>query len=1072
MKQRLTMLLAAMLLMVGTALAQTKVNGTVVAQEDNQPVIGVSVLVVGTNIGTVTDVNGKFSLTVPAGKSQLRFTYVGMETLEVSARPNMRIVLRSGDTNLDEIVVTAMGISRQQKTLGYSAQTLDNTELTAGKVTDVTSALAGKVAGVQVNTTSSDPGQANSVIIRGISSINGSNQPLYVVDGVPLQQTTFTGTRAQNSDEMTNAVGGISNINPNDIENMTILKGAAATALYGSRAANGVIMITTKQGKKNGERNFSISYDGGVQWRQVATLPKFQNQFGQGWNGSQTFIENGSWGPALDGSTQVYGPIWNHQQLIHEYNAKEDNIKDFFDTGVSTNHSVSLNGISSDNKMTYYLSYGYTSDNGIIPGDKDTYKRNTIAYRGSYDATDWLKLSSSVNFSTTKTNTVATFQGTSMIDGIYEFPRDLSLVDRKDLSSAFNTPEAWYTPYGITNPYWAIENNYNQNNAKQVFGKIQADIKPFRQLTLTYRFGFDYTDYDHKVGVPEIALDDALINEDYGYAPSNLNQSGLVATTYLRKYELNHDFLANWQDKYLDGKLDVNIMAGVNMCERYTTYTQNQTDGLTFYTGFWDLSNGATKTTIEEGQTKRRNVGLLADITLGWDEMVFLELTARNDWSSTLPLEKNSYFYPGATLSWIFTKLIPKNNILDFGKLRLAYGKTGNDATAYKVYPRYVQGYSNGYYGSDLTKFPFNGVNSFQAAASVGSSSLKPEMTTEFEIGLNLAFLQNRINIDFSYYNRNTDDQIFTLPVDPATGYTSMVTNFGKVRNSGIELLVNFTPIRTKNFRWDIGFNFAKNKNEVVSMPESLDGGMVNINSFSAGNDAVYMRAVQGLPMGELFTYLPQYTEDGKIIVGESGLPLLTDEVKDTGKNVNPDWTGGINTSISAYGFTLSAALDIRKGGYMFSRTKNLMQFTGNGEITTYNSRNPFVIPNSVVSDGNGGYIANTTPIYITDGSYQDYFNDYGACQGGEFYLVDRSYVKLRNVTLAYTLPKSLVSKLYLSDVTLSVFANNLFTWTHKSNRYIDPDTSSYGNDLEGLFGELYSNPACRNFGFNVGIKF
>ena len=1072
MEKRLTLFFVSLFLCVGSVLAQTKVTGTVYSQEDGQPIIGAAVKVDGTSTGMLTDVNGKFTLTLPDGKTTLTISYLGYESKTVQAKNGMRVFLKAYAATLDEVVVTAMGISRQQKTLGYSAQTLKDEELTVGKLTDVTSALAGKVAGVQVNTTSSDPGQANSVIIRGISSINGSNQPLYVVDGVPLQQTTFTGTRAQNSDEMTNAVGGISNINPNDIETMTILKGAAATALYGSRAANGVIMITTKQGKKNGERNFSINYDGGVQWRQVSTLPKFQNQFGQGWNGAQTFIENGSWGPALDGSTQVYGPIWNHQQLIHEYDAKEDNIKDFFDTGVSTNHSVSINGISSDNKMTYYLSYGYTSDNGIIPGDNDTYKRNTIAYRGSYDATDWLKLSSSMNFSTTKTNTVATFQGASMIDGIYEFPRDLSLVDRKDLSSAFNTPEAWYTPYGITNPYWAIENNYNQNNAKQVFGKIQADIKPFRQLTLTYRFGFDYTDYDHKVGVPEIALDDALINEDYGYAPSNMNQSGLVATTYLRKYELNHDFLANWQDKYLDGKLDVNIMAGVNMCERYTTYTQNQTDGLTFYTGFWDLSNGATKTTIEEGQTKRRNVGLLADVTLGWDEMVFLELTARNDWSSTLPLEKNSYFYPGATLSWIFTQLIPKNNILDFGKLRLAYGKTGNDATAYKVYPRYVQGYSNGYYGSDLTKFPFNGVNSFQAAASVGSSSLKPEMTTEFEVGLNLAFLQNRINIDFSYYNRNTDDQIFTLPVDPATGYTSMVTNFGKVRNSGIELLVNFTPILTKNFRWDIGFNFAKNKNEVVSMPESLDGGMVNINSFSAGNDAVYMRAVEGLPMGELFTYLPQYTEDGKIIVGESGLPLLTDEVVDTGKNVNPDWTGGVNTSISAYGFTLSAALDIRKGGYMFSRTKNLMQFTGNGEITTYNSRNPFVIPNSVVSDGNGGYIANTTPIYTTDGSYQDYFNDSGACQGGEFYLVDRSYVKLRNVTLAYTLPKSIVRKLYLSDVTLSVFANNLFTWTHKSNRYIDPDTSSYGNDLEGLFGELYSNPACRNFGFNVGIKF
>ena len=1065
--KRLTMFLAVLMLTVASAMAQTKVTGIVVSQEDNEPVVGVSVLVVGTTVGTVTGVDGRFSLTVPQGKSQLRFTYVGMETLEVSARPQMRIVLRSGDTNLDEIVVTAMGISRQQKTLGYSAQQLDNDELTVGKLTDVTSALAGKVAGVQISSTSGDPGQANSVIIRGISSINGNNQPLYVVDGVPLQQTTFSGTQ-KGQDEFANAVGGISNINPNDIESMTVLKGAAATALYGSRAANGVIMITTKSGKKQGDKNYQITYDGSVQWRSVSTLPEFQNQFGQGWNGQQTYIENGSWGPEFDGSTQVYGPIWNNQQLIHQYEAVESNIKDFYKTGVSTSHSVALNGVSNDNKMTYYLSYSYTSDNGIIPGDQDTYKRNTFAYRGSYEANSWLKLTSSLNLATTNTNTVGTYQGTSMIDGVMEFPRDLSLVDRQDLSSPFNTPEAWYTPYGITNPYWAIENNYNHNDAKQVFGKIQADIKPLKQLTLTYRLGFDYTDYDHKLGVPEIALDDALINEDYGYAPSNMNQAGYVSTTYLRKYEINHDFLANWQDKYLDDKLDVNLMAGVNMSERYVTYSRNQTDGLTFGTGFWDLSNGATKTEIMENQEKHRTVGLFADLTLGWDEMVYLDLTARNDWSSTLPLEKNSFFYPGATLSWIFTKIVPKNDILTFGKARIAYGKTGNDAEVYKVYARYVQAYSNGYYAGDLTKFPFNSKNSFQTASTAGSTSLKPEMTTEFEVGINLAFLNNRINIDASYYNRNTDDQIFTLPVDPATGYNNMVTNFGKVNNKGVELLVNFVPVQTKNIRWELGFNFAKNKNKVVSMPESLDGGMVNINSFSAGNDAVYMRAVEGLPMGELFTYLPQYTEDGKLIVGDDGQPLLTDEVKDTGKNVNPDWTGGVNTSLSAYGFTLSAALDIRKGGYMFSRSKNLMQFTGNGEATTYNERRPFVIPNSVYADGT----ENMSPIYMINGSYQDYFNDYGFGEGGEFYLINRSYVKLRNITLAYTLPRAWVSKIYLSDITLSVFANNLFTWTHKSNRYIDPETSSYGNDLEGLFGELYSNPACRNFGFNVGVKF
>ena len=1071
MMKRLTMFLACIFLCLGSAYAQTQVDGIVVSQEDGQPVIGVSVLVIGTNIGTVTGSDGRFSLTVPSGKSQLRFSYLGMETLEVSARPKMRIVLRGDDTNLDEIVVTAMGINRQQKTLGYAATQLDNEELTLGKMTDVTSALAGKVAGVQINASSSDPGTANSVIIRGFSSINGNNQPLYVVDGVPLQQTSNLHQGQQE------AFGGISNINPTDIESMTVLKGAAATALYGSRAANGVIVITTKSGKKGDSRNFSISYDGSVQWRTVATLPKFQNQFGQGWNGKQTFIENGSWGPEFDGSQQVYGPIWNHTQLIHKYEAVESNVKDFFETGISTSHSVALSGVSDDSKLSYYLSYGYTGDNSIIPGDKDTYRRNTIAMRASYEPLHWLKVSSSVNVANSKADLVGSYQGTSFIDGILEFPRDISLVDRKDLSSAFNTPEAWYTPYGITNPYWAIENNYNRNNSKQVHGKIQADIKPLRQLTLTYRFGFDYTDYDLKIGYPQITLDDALINEDYGYAPSNMNQDGYVYTRYLRKHEKNHDFLANWTDKYLDGKLDVNVTAGVNMSERYQTYTTGETDGLTFNTGFWDLSNGATKAVLSESQSKRRLVGLFGDITLGWDEMVYLGLTARNDWSSTLPIEKNSYFYPGATLSWIFTRLIPKNNILDFGKLRLAYGKTGNDADPYYTSARFIQGTSRAYYGNDVAKFPMSGVNAFQASATIGSSDLKPEMTTEYEIGVNLAFFGNRINIDAAYYNRETKDQIFTLPVDPASGYAYMVSNFGNVRNRGIELLVNTTPIRTKDFRWDLGFNFSKNSNKILSMPASVEGGKTDIYSFSAGNDAVYFYAEEGNPMGEYYTYMPQYTDDGKLIVGEDGQPLLTTDLKDTGKNMNPDWIGGVTTALSWKGFTLSAALDIRKGGYMFSRTKNLMQFTGNGSITTYNQRRPFVIPNSVVSDGNGGYVENTTPIFLGGGDlgygdYQAYYNNYGWGQGGEAYLLNKSYVKLRNITLAYQLPKSLVSRLYLSDITVSLFCNNVFTWTHKSNTFIDPEGSTTGNDLEGQFGELYVNPGCRTFGFNVGVKF
>ena len=981
----------------------------------------------------------------------------------------MRIALKTDAELLDEVVVTAMGISRSEKTLGYSATTVKSDEIIKARTTNVADALSGKVAGVQVSSTSGDPGAVSNITIRGFGSINGSNQPLYVVDGVPLATSYFSG-QGKNV-----AAGGVSNIASEDIESMTVLKGAAATALYGSRAANGVVVITTKSGKKGDHRNFNVSYSGSVQSRLVSYLPEFQNEFGQGWNGMQTYIENGSWGPALDGSMQVYGPIWNHQQLIHEYSAKKDNVKDFFEPGLSQSHTISLNGLSNDNKMSYYISYSYTGDDGVMPSDHDKYERNTIAFRSSYDATNWLKVSSSVNFARTSTDAVGTYQGTSVIEGLYEMPRDVSIVDMKDTSSPFNQPEAYFTPYGVTNPYWSLENNYNHTAAKQIYGKVQLDIKPIKDLTLTYRMGFDYTDYDVKWGYPQIELDDALIDEDYGYAPSNMNQDGYVYASYRRSYELNHDFLANYARKFLNEKLDLNVNVGVNMNERYATSMSGQTDDLTFHTGFWNLSNGATKSTLAESQSKRRLVGLFGDVTIGWDDMVYLDLTARNDWSSTLPIDNNSFFYPGATLSWIFTKLIPENNVLSFGKLRLAYGKTGNDASPYLTGVTYRQAYASGYY-TTTTEFPMNGTNAFMASATKGSSTLKPEMTSEFEAGVNMQFFKGRFGFDVSYYNRTTSDQIFTLPVDPSTGFYYMVTNFGKVRNQGVELVVNTVPVQTKDFRWELDFNFAKNNNEVLSLPESLEGGKVSIYNFSAGNDAVYMYAEEGKPLGQFYTYLPQYTADGRPIVDANGQPVLGTAVEDTGKNMNNDWTGGVTTALTYKGFSLSAALDIRKGGYMFSRTKNLMQFTGNGAVTTYNSRRPFIIPNSVVSDGNGGYVENTTPLYLTNSSYQNYYNNYGYGNGGEAYLLDRSFVKLRNISLTWNVPQKWVKAMSLSGLSVTAFCNNVFTWTASDNRYVDPESTtvsqaSYG-DLATQFGELYTNPSCRIFGCNLSVKF
>ena len=1064
--KRLLLLLSLAFVALGQFWANAQnISGKVLSAIDDEPIVGASVLVQGSSRGTITDYDGKFTIEVQAGAT-LVISYVGMRTLSVTAEDGMTVKLEEDTEVLDDVVVTALGMARQERTLGYAATKVEADELAKARTTNVANALAGKIAGVQVQSTSTDPGAGSYVIIRGFSSVGGSNQPLYVVDGIPLSQTSDT------NQEKNTAMGGISNVATEDIASLTVLKGAAATALYGSRAANGVVIITTKGGVKGQKRAFNIEYSGGVSFSQVANLPLFQNQFGQGWNGTQTYIENGSWGPKLDGSTQVYGPIWNNQQLIHKYSAVPSNVADFFDIGVSHNHNVSFSGASSDNKMTYYASYSYAGDNGVMPGDYDTYKRHTIAFRGSYNPVKWLKVSSSINFAKSKTDVVGTFQGTSVIDGLYEFPRDVSLVDKKDLTSAFNTPEAYFTPYGITNPYWAIANNYHHNDAKQIFGKVQVDVNPIKELTLTYRMGLDYTDADRKIGVPEIDLDDALINEDFGYAPSNMNQAGYVWVAYNRLYEMNHDFLANYVNKW--GDWDLNAMIGLNINERASTAVSGQTDNLTFKTGFWQLSNGATRTSLGESQSKRRLIGLFGDVTVGWKDMLYLDLTARNDWSSTLPRGANSYFYPGVTASWIFTELIPKNAILSFGKLRAAYGMTGNDASVYLTNPLFVQAFANGYYYSSMIDFPVNGVNAFQQDAVLGSSTLRPEMTSEAEIGLNLQFLGGRLGLDATYYHRITDDQIFTLPVDPATGYSSMVTNFGKVRNQGVELVLNTTPVKTKNVRWDLNFNFAVNKNKVLSLPEELDGGKSVIRSFSAGNDAVYVYAEVGKPLGEFYTYLPQYNADGKIIVDANGQPVLGTDVEDTGKNMQNKWTGGVNTSLSLYGVTLSAVLDVRVGGYMFSRTKNLMQFTGNGIATLYNSRNPFVIPNSVVDNGDGTYSDNTTPLYLYNSSYQDYFNDYGAAAGGEFYLLDRSFAKLRNLSLTWELPKKWVDKIRLENIAITAYVNNVFTWTAKSNLYIDPETTSYASygDLAAQFGELYSNPTSRVYGLNLNVKF
>ena len=1056
MKKSLTMLMVSLFLFVGTALAQTKITGTVLSQEDGQPIIGAAVKVDGTGIGMLTDVNGKFSLTLPEGKKSLTISYLGFESKTVTAKNGMRVFLKADATALEEVVVTAMGIKRSAKALGYSATSLDGEEIAEVRTNDIMSGLAGKVAGVQISTTSSDPGASNSVIIRGVSSLNGSNQPLYVIDGVPM-----TNSSVYSSDGLNNGYdfgNGANAVNPDDVENMTILKGAAATALYGSRAANGVILITTKSGKK--QAGVGVEYNGGLQWESVLRLPQSQNDFGMGWYGNKTDDENGSWGPKFDGSMLRYGSIYDYSQKMKSYVAIKDNMKDFFDTGMRYNNSVSFSNAT--DATTYYVSLSQIHDDGIIPTSADSYTKYTFSANGSQKVKN-VTISTALNYAYQKNSFVSTGQGgSSMYNAIMQTPRDISIAEMKDLSDPFNTPGYYYTPYGITNPYWILNNYEHKQESERFYGKLQLDYEFLKYFKATYRFGLDTQTRHHNQGEPNL---ESMFKDTYNADASTIaGATGQVTQQTTRQREINQDFFVTFDMPVSD--FNINAVAGFNGNERSYSYLYGHVENLTIPT-FFDLSNSSERPEVAQYSQKRRLYGIYGQAELAWKNMAYLTLTARNDWSSTLPKENRSFFYPGVTASFLFSELFKDDlkKIINFGKVRAAWGKTGNDASVYMTQSVYAQASSSSS-GWASSAFPFSktGTNAYTAGNTLGSLNLSPEMTTEFELGLNLGFLQNRIVVDFSYYDRKSDKQIFSLAMDPASGYTSMNTNLGKIGNKGIEALITLVPVRTKDFEWAITWNYTKNKNKVISLPEEL-GGEVNIYGLS-GSTGLY--AIEGEEMGIFKCYRTKTDGEGHIVVNNKGIPLQTDDIEKVG-SMNYKYQMGIGNTFRYKGVSLGIDFDIRKGGLLYSRTADISYFTGNAIQTAYNDRNPFIVPNSVQSDGNGGYVENTTPLDPTQ--IYNFWNN-GGFLSDESFLVDKSYVKLRSVVLSWELPKKWLSGTPLQGVKVSFFGNNLFLWTPSSNTFIDPELTSFGNDLSGNYGEYSANPSSRKFGFNVNVKF
>ena len=1054
--KKLGLLLAGLLLGASLAQAQTvRVSGTVTGADDGMPLPGVSVIVKGTTTGAATDMDGKYSLNVPENAT-LVFSYIGYATQEVAlaGRTTVDVALDPAAEDIGEVVITALGISREKKAIGYAAQTFGGEEIAAAATSNPMTALQGRIAGVEI-TNPAGPGSTQNVIIRGASSFS-SNQPLYIIDGVPITNASNASTGINNTVDFGS---GMNALNPDDIESMTTLIGAAATALYGSRAANGVVMITTKKGK-NTAGKIKVSYDGNITLSRVGRLPLEQTDFGQGWSGDRALDENGNWGARYDGKNRVWGNIIDGAQQVKPYKYLPNHIRDFYDTGINYKNSLSLMG--GNETTNYYVSMSQNSMDGVIPTDNDSYKRYTIATRGGHKG-KYVQVNSSINYSFENTKAVAAGQGVSMFRSLREIANDISIVDLKDYKkNPFNTLDGYFTPYGI-NPWFFLNEFGNYQKKNKIFGGAQVDITPIEKLRLTYRFGGDYENARSDRHRSIIAFDPEGFNSS-----SSSTDAGWYQNEWVERTQVNHDFMINY-DWNITDKLGLNATAGLNINDRQNRWITAEISSVDV-AGFYHLSNSLSPSTSTQEIRHRRVMGIYGNFDFNWDSYLFLTVTARNDWSSTLPLNANSYFYPGATLSFLITDFLDKQGTslgpIDFAKVRIAYGRTGNDAAMYRVYDTFTAATAaNPAFPSvDNLSFPLNGVNSYTVLNTKGNGNLKPELTDEFELGAELKFFDNRLGLDVSYYNKMTKGMIANIPLDPSTGYTAQQANLGDLRNKGIELTLSATPVRSDNFTWNISYNFTKNVNRMVK----LDVAEVNLSGF--GGAAIY--AIEGMSLGQFKTDKTATVElNGKeyTLVDGSGNPVATADDVILNKDINNKFTMGLTNSINLFGVNLGATLDFRYGGYMYSYTKDYMYWTGSGPESVYNSREPFVVPNSVVQDANGNYVENTTPV---DPTALHTFYSNGGLQRTDWSIIDRSFLKLRNVSVSYNLPKSLCEKLSVDGITLSFNANNFLLWTPNENCYVDPEVTTWGSDVQAKFGEFGSNPTEHYYTFGLNLKF
>ena len=1041
LKKLQSVLLTAVLVCIAwTASAQNR-TATGVVSDNIGPVIGAGVVVAGTTNGTVTDANGSFSINnVPVGAT-IQVTCIGYAPVEyVFDGSSKNIVLKEDSELLDEVVVTALGISREKKSLGYAVQDVKAEELTRGGGVTLTDALMGKVAGLAINNSATGAGGSTRVVLRGNSSLSDNNSPLYVVDGVPYDNGGMPGADQAGLWGSIDHQGGAFDINPEDIESVSVLKGATAAALYGSRAGNGVILITTKKGGK-GQEKIGVTYNGKFTWSPVTYFPALQNIYGQGTLGKYDKQATGSWGEEMSAST-TKANWWDGTSEI-SYIGTENPWKEFYRTGNSQSNNVTLAGGGKDNP--FRLTLGYDNTNSVVKNSN--IKRTSVDFVTSNKLTDWLTLDVKANYVNTAGNNRQARGAYGSSYAILTMPRSIKLSDLAEhwldanAAAAGAGAEAQVNWYKVSpncqNPYFIQNNLVNGDVQNKFFGVGTLTVNLMKNLTFKVKEGLTWAGTTEK---------NTRLYDTSGF---NWPEFSMRKSTTM---ENNLEGLLSYNNKF--GDFDFGASVGGNIMHYKNEVLRADAKNIPF-SGAYYIRAGQLDSDTYNDIYEKEIQSLYAFANLGYKNFLFLDVTARNDWSSTLPAENRSYFYPSVSLSYLLTGMLDEmgvsynKDILDYGKIRASWAKVGKDTDPYQLMT--LLGTSSG----------INDLNYITYPTTRANANLKPEMVTSWELGTEWHFFKNRLGFDFTYYHSNTVNQVMRIDLPYSSGVQRQWINAGNIQNQGIELQLNADFIRTRDVTFGATFNFAKNWNKVLELYHNAEMGidmdrysLGNINFSSSGDGTVY--AIEGREIGTLVGTGYKYDDKGNKVIGTNGLPVI--ESNKEIASVAPDFTGSFGLNFSWKGIALNALFSFQKGGSLYSATEYMTLHSGTGLRTADRSKR---VIEGVLEDGS---------VNKEEVTAQNFWNNIPM----EECVYDASYLKLSELSLGYSIPKKFLDRAfggYVNNIRVSAVGSNLFYFL-KHTPGTTPDGALTENSLMATAFDLCPYPATRNFGVAINIGF